>query len=356
MTPSLLQNTRTIAREITFGDPSANVFLANALVDKMKDGGHDVMVVTKGFSEMLTMLERFVLSDKMRKNKATGKLMTRQEKIDYITKWKIKNKHILKEGGLLVPRRGDAALLTTPLKILCGIFFSISTAQMVVPHLWRVFQADACHMNFGKYTLYSCYGTTANCNTFPVAFAILFGNEDKDGWVQFWESTKSLHPSLDRFDTTIITDQAKGLKEAIYQVLPDAVHFHCSFHRRQNIAKIVWGGNVKYFCLWLFNKLVKAHTKQEIKHIKHKHSGYVDKKALKYLNTLDNKEVYPGARCELGGRIFMYQQSASLAVESMNWANKAACARTAVDVVFPPIFLIFLGGGRPNFSQLLKHP
>jgi hypothetical protein len=181
MTPSLLQNTRTIAREIIFGDPSANVFLANALVSKMKDGGHDVMVVTKGCLEVLTMLERAVLSDKMRKNKATGKLMTRQEKIDYVMKWKIKNKHILEEGGLLAPKRGDAALLITPLIFLCGVFFSISAARMVVTHLQRVFQADACHINVGKYTLYSCYGTTANCNTFPVAFTIFFGNEDKDG-------------------------------------------------------------------------------------------------------------------------------------------------------------------------------
>jgi hypothetical protein len=322
MTPLLLQNTRTIAREIIFGDPSANVFLANALVEKMKDGGHNVMVVAKGCSEVLTMLERVVLSDEMRKNKATGKLMTRQEKIDYVTNWKIKNKHILEEGGLLAPKTGHAARLTTPLFFLCGIFYSISAAQMVVPHLQRVFQADACHMNFGKYILYSCYGTTANCNTFPLAFAILFGNKDKDGWVQFWEFTKSLHPSLDRFDTTIITNQAKGLKEAIYQVLPDTVHFHCSFHRRQNIAKIVKGGNVKYSCLWLFNKLVKAHTKQEIKHIKHRHSQCVDKKALKYLNTLDDKEVYPGARCDLGGKFFMYQRSASSAVESMNRLTK----------------------------------
>ncbi len=200
-------------------------------------------------------------------------------------------------------------------------------------HLQRVFQADACHMNFRKYTLYSCYGTTANCNTFLLVFAILFGNKDKNGWVQFWEFAKSLHPSLNRFDTTIITNQAKGLKEAIYQVLPDAVHFHCSFQRRQNIAKIVKGGNVKYSCLWLFNKLVKAHTKQEIEHIKHKHSQYVDKKVLKYLNTLDDKEVYPDARCNLGGSIFMYKRSASLAGESMNRADKAACARMAVDVV-----------------------
>jgi hypothetical protein len=40
-------------------------------------------------------------------------------------------------------------------------------------------------MNFGKYTLYSCYGTTANCSTYPVAFGILFGNEDKEGWMDF---------------------------------------------------------------------------------------------------------------------------------------------------------------------------
>ncbi len=95
MTLSLLQNAMTFASEIIFGDPSAHVFFANALVDKMKDGGHDVMFVTKGRLEVLMMLERVVLSDKMRKNKATGNLMSRQEKIDYVTKWKIKNKHIL---------------------------------------------------------------------------------------------------------------------------------------------------------------------------------------------------------------------------------------------------------------------
>jgi hypothetical protein len=81
------------------------------------------MVVNKGRLEVLTMLERVVLSDKMRKNKATGKLMSRQKKIDYVMKWKIKNKHILKEGGLLMPKKGDAALLTTPLFFCVGCFF-----------------------------------------------------------------------------------------------------------------------------------------------------------------------------------------------------------------------------------------
>ena len=53
---------------------------------------------------------------------------------------------------------------------LCGIFLSISGAKNTVPLLQTVYQADAAHMNFGKYTLYSCYGITANCNAFPVAF------------------------------------------------------------------------------------------------------------------------------------------------------------------------------------------
>jgi hypothetical protein len=96
----------------------------------------------------------------------------------------------------------------------------------------------------------------------------------------------------------------------------------------------------------LFNKLVKAHTKEKIEHIMHKHSRYVDKKALKYSNTLDDKEVYPGARCNLGGRIFMYQWSASLAVESMNRANKAARARMAVDVVSSTRLLLKLSASR----------
>jgi hypothetical protein len=65
-------------------------------------------------------------------------------------------------------------------------------------------------MNFGKYTLYSCYSTTANCNTYPVAFGILIGNEDKEGWMDFGEFAKSVHLSINDTRVTIITDQAKG--------------------------------------------------------------------------------------------------------------------------------------------------
>ena len=66
-------------------------------------------------------------------------------------------------------------------RFLSGLLLSIAPAKAVVPHLQTVFQADAAHMNFGKYTLYSCYGITANCNAFLVAIGIIFGNEDKHG-------------------------------------------------------------------------------------------------------------------------------------------------------------------------------
>ena len=52
------------------------------------------------------------------------------------------------------------------------------------PHLQRVFMADACHLNFGKYTLFSCYGVTSNSNASPVAFAINFGNKSTSTWRQ----------------------------------------------------------------------------------------------------------------------------------------------------------------------------
>jgi hypothetical protein len=176
ITSSLLQNARTMARDEIFCDPATNVFFANGLVDKMKECGVDVKVLMKDQQQVLWMLEPVVLSDHMHRNKAEGKLMMKAEKIEFVSNWKLENKKVLEDGGL-----GEPELGAVPLKFFSGILFSTSGAQKAIPFLQQVFQADACHMNFGKYTLYPCYSTTANCNTYPVAFRILFGNEDKEG-------------------------------------------------------------------------------------------------------------------------------------------------------------------------------
>ncbi len=91
------------------------------------------------------MLERVVLSDLIHKNKVEGKLMTKDEKIECVTNWKLKNKEVLVDGGLGEPETG-----AVPLKFFSGILFSTSGARKAVPFLQRVFQADACHMSFGK--------------------------------------------------------------------------------------------------------------------------------------------------------------------------------------------------------------
>jgi hypothetical protein len=200
--------------------------------------------------------------------------------------------------------------------------------------------------------LYSCYGTTANCNTYPVAFGIFFGNEDKEGWMDFWDFAKSVHPSIDDTRVTIITDQAKGLTQSIAEVLPLMGNFHCSYHRCQNILKFVRGGTQKYSCLWLHNKLMKENTQCEIEQIKHKHAPFVNDKALKYLNAVGDAAQYPGARVDVDfGRIIMYQHSASLAVESMNQANKAARDRTVVDVVCATKLLLSLSAKRYHVKK-----
>ena len=88
-----------------------------------------------------------------------------------------------------------------------AFFFSPSTAKETVPKLHRVFQADAAHTAFGKYTLFSLYGTTANGNMYPVALGYVFGNENKAAWMSFWEFVVKIHPSLNEPECTIITDQ-----------------------------------------------------------------------------------------------------------------------------------------------------
>jgi hypothetical protein len=139
---------------------------------------------------------------------------------------------------------------------LCGIFLSISGAKNTVPLPQTVYQADAAHMNFGKYTLYSCYGITANCNAFPVAIGIIFGNEDKDGWERFWKFTSTQHPCLNHARVTIITDQQKGSIKAMAEVLPKAVNFFCSYHCGKNILTNVKGDKGVYSAFWYYNLLL----------------------------------------------------------------------------------------------------
>ncbi len=74
-----------------------------------------------------------------------------------------------------------------------GIFISPSTSKKQVHFLHEVLHVDTAHMSFGKYTLCSVYGTYANGTMTALGFALLFGNEDKQSWMQYFGTSLIRH-------------------------------------------------------------------------------------------------------------------------------------------------------------------
>jgi hypothetical protein len=118
-----------------------------------------------------------------------------------------------------------------------GIIISPSTSKKQVPFLQEVLQADAAHMIFGKYTLYSVYATTANGTMLALGFATLFGNQDKQSWTHFWKFIKKTHPIINQSNFTIITNQDKGSLAAMEDIVPLVGRFLCCFHCRQTLSR-----------------------------------------------------------------------------------------------------------------------
>jgi hypothetical protein len=128
------------------------------------------------------------------------------------------------------------------LLFLTGILFATSSSKHLVPLRQDVIQADGAHASYGKYTLFSAYGTTANGNVSPLAFGLLFGNGNTENWSKFWMFVKKVHPCNDGLTKTIVTDQDKGSIAAIQEQVPQAAQFHCLFYCHQNIIKKCRGG------------------------------------------------------------------------------------------------------------------
>jgi hypothetical protein len=142
--------------------------------------------------------------------------------------WKATNMNMLIDSGLDLVTQGPSKP-----SFVTGLFFSLSTARSTVPHLQQVSHFDACHTSFGKYTLYSAYGNSANANTFCIGHGIMFGNENKENWLEFVNFINDCHPTLNTPTNTYISDQCKGLIESIKEVLPQGGTLHCSFHRQK---------------------------------------------------------------------------------------------------------------------------
>jgi hypothetical protein len=111
----------------------------------MESLGHYFEITTKMPREVIQKLEEIVLSERVKKVKKNGEKMKRDDKIKYVKDWKEKNYEILLEEGLVEG--------STLHKFVGGIFLATSTSKQNVSLLQTVYQSDAAHMNFGKYTL-----------------------------------------------------------------------------------------------------------------------------------------------------------------------------------------------------------
>jgi len=218
---------------------------------------------------------------------ATNGTLDRDERRQFWSKWKTDN------YALLVNQLGYKSQEGT--RFLHGVFFTPSFSQKTVPELQTLFMADACHLNFGKYTMFTCYGITANANMSQVGFAIIFGNENGASWKEFWRFIVQMHPSINRADVTIVTDQDKGSMGAIEEILPAAGHFFCSWHRRKNKIKQCGGssGRVPYSALWVHNKLIECRSVDHFNKLHNRYFPLMDRRDLQYLNNIEDHAQYP---------------------------------------------------------------
>ena len=334
-TKSILQKARTLARNEIFGDGKNNAQYVLALKDELELRGHFVQVLLSTRAEALNRLLLVVLAEEIRMQKAQGNanhgLGCRRNAAAFLNAWKEDNKAFIDE---------QLGTVHQNFRFVHGILFAPSTSKRTAPYLKCIYQADAAHLNWGKYTLYSAYGTTAEAQCSAIAFGILFGNEDKESWKQFWTFTVGVHPWMNSAGSTIITDQDKGSKAAISEVVPLAFNFHCSYHRRQNIMKHCRGGTQVYKALWMFNQLVGASTMAALNNKRDRCYPNMAESDRQYLDSVPDVEQYPAARCAMSPNIYMYGRSSSSGAESMNAANRAMRERSSVCLVNATMLLL----------------
>ena len=319
---------------------------AKGVKDHLTALGHAVELRYHDRRRSLQMLTSVMINEEqVRRKKMNLPALNKQQQLKYARAWKKEN--ALWINTVFGLEDGPQA------EFLSGALFATESSRHIVPRLQHVVQADGAHTSFGKYTLFSAYASTANGNMSPLAFGLLFGNEDVKNWGTFWNFVLRVHPSLNLPEITILTDQDKGSIAAVAQEIPSAVQFHCSFHRRQNIIKTLGGGKgiTPNTPLWLYNLLCGCHSVAQLESAKTKHYPNMHPTSLRYLTKLADERQYPAARCNMAENICMYSKSASSGVESMNRANAVARQRTAVDVLNVMILVIKLEGSRFEFYK-----
>ena len=346
LTDSIIQDGKDLAKNELFGNADDNVKYAKGVKDHLTALGHAVELCYHDRRRSLQLLTSVVIKEELvRRKKMNLPALDKQLQLNFVRAWK-------KQNALWI--NTVFGLDDGPqFEFLSGALFATESNRHIVPRLQHVVQADGVHSSFGKYMLFSAYALSANGNMSPLAFGLLFGNEDTKNWATIWNFVLRVHPSLNSPEITIMTDQDKGSIAGVAQEIPSAAQFHCSFHRRQNIMKTLGGGKglTPNTPLWLYNLFCGCHSVAQLEAAKAKHYPNMHPTSLRYLVKLADERQYPAARCSMADNICMYSKSASSGVESTNRANAVARQCTTVDVLNAMILLIKLEGSRFEFYK-----
>ena len=134
--------------------------------------GHDVDLLFSDRKETIQQVCSVVLTEEMSRLKKLKQTMTPAQQKLYVKRWKKENEVFL-NNVFGVPE------LQHQKRFLKGILIAPSSSKHLAPLLQDVYQADGAHSNFGKYTLFTVYGTNANGHMSALALGLMFGNKDK---------------------------------------------------------------------------------------------------------------------------------------------------------------------------------
>ncbi len=177
---AIIQGARSEACKLIFSDADDNVGYVFFVKEDLEKAGHYVELSFATRKATMQNLDKIIIANEvLRQKNAQMEGLKLEERKAFIRNW------YKEHEDQIVPRLGSPAD-ENQLQFLNGIFFA--------------------------YTLFSCYGMTANSNASPVAFAILFGNKNTSTWRQFWKYCRDLHPCIDSGNITIITNQDKDQK------------------------------------------------------------------------------------------------------------------------------------------------
>ncbi len=145
-TDSLLQHTRKAVREELYGTATDNVQYAYHLKYEMERRGHPIRIHVANRKETKrAIMEDVVWAEELARRGTTPKASIRTDnRTSFCKQW------VKENADDIYFALGDKK---DNLEFLHGIVFAPSVSVQVVPHLQKVFQADAAHVTWGKLLL-----------------------------------------------------------------------------------------------------------------------------------------------------------------------------------------------------------